>query len=177
MLRVYHETHRQSKMRQNFRLVVSNTLALCCTLGCAQEQKPADYHASLLENLPFVYKMTVQQGNILTAETVAELKTGMTKRQVNFLLGTPLLSDFFHQDRWDYVYTIRRGHHPMEKRYLTLHFQDEVLVKIAGDVKPNAQPAVTRETPKSTIVTVPDYETQPGALTRGLKALGLEPKQ
>ncbi len=164
-------------MRQLFRFAIVSTITVFCHSGCAREHKPADYHASVLENLPFVYKMTVQQGNILTAETLAELKTGMTKRQVNFLLGTPLLSDFFHQDRWDYIYTIRRGHHPIEKHYLTLHFQNDVLIKIAGDVKPNAQSTDARETPKSTIVTVPDYETQPGALTRGLKALGLEPKQ
>jgi outer membrane protein assembly factor BamE len=164
-------------MRHIFRFAMMSMMALGVSYGCAREQKPADYRASPLENLPFVYKMTVQQGNILTEEMVDGLTLGMTKRQVNFLLGTPLLSDFFHRERWDYAYTIQRGHQPLEKRFLTLQFQNDALVKIDGDIKPNPQRVRRSDEPKSTVVTVPDYEVQPSLLTRGLHVLGLKPKQ
>ena len=88
----------------------------------------------MLERLPFVYKMTVQQGNVITEEQVAQLQPGMTKRQVTYLLGTPLLTDFFNTDRWDYVYTIRRGHKPKESRKFTVFFQDDALVRTEGDL-------------------------------------------
>ena len=62
-----------------------------------------------------VYKMNIQQGNYLVAESVSQLKEGMTRSQVRFLLGTPMVEDDFHKDRWDYVYYLRkgrsRGHH------------------------------------------------------------------
>ncbi|MBK1695098.1 cell envelope protein SmpA [Chromatium weissei] len=165
-------------MQQIFHLSAMSALIILFSGGCAQEKKPAAYQSSVLENLPFVYKMTVQQGNILTEEMVDNLTLGMNKRQVNFLLGTPLLTDFFHQDRWDYAYSIRRGHQPLEKHSLTLYFKDDVLTRIDGDLKPNAQRAAARANEiKNSVVTVPDYQAQQGLLTRGLKAIGLEPKQ
>ncbi|MBV5309861.1 outer membrane protein assembly factor BamE [Chromatium okenii] len=165
-------------MQQIFRLLVTGALVIFFSTGCAQEQKPADYQGSVLESLPFVYKMTVQQGNILTEEMVDSLTLGMNKRQVNFLLGTPLLTDFFHQDRWDYAYSIQRGHQAPEKHSLTLYFKDDALVRIEGDLKPNAQRAAAHANEvKDSVVTVPDYQAQQGLITRGLKAIGLEPKQ
>ena len=55
------------------------------------------------------YKIDVQQGNVLTQEMVAQLKPGQTREQVRFILGTPLLTDIFHQQRWEYVYSYRKG--------------------------------------------------------------------
>ncbi len=156
-------------------------LTLCLLLafavsGCASKKRPDEYRTSVLEGLPFVYKMTVQQGNIITEEMVDDLELGMSKRQVRYVLGTPLLTDFFHTDRWDYTYTIRRGHQPLEIRYLTLLFKEEQLIDIRGDIKPDPLRARARA-PREVVVTVPDYEDRKGLLTRTIKAVGLEPEE
>lgn len=143
-------------------------------VGCAGEEMPDEYQRSSLERLPFVYKMTVQQGNIVTEEMVDQLQPGMTKRQVRYLLGTPLLTDFFNTDRWDYTYTIRRGHQEMEIKTLTLHFEDDSLVRIEGDLRPDPNRAAARE-PKEIVVSVPDYKERKGLIRRGLEVIGLEP--
>jgi outer membrane protein assembly factor BamE len=73
-----------------------------------------------------VYKMSIQQGNYLVAESVAQLKEGMTRSQVRFLLGTPMVPDAFDDDRWDYYYFLesRRIKEPLKRR-LTVFFADE----------------------------------------------------
>ncbi|BCU06516.1 outer membrane protein assembly factor BamE [Allochromatium tepidum] len=143
--------------------------------GCARDTKPGATRTSVLEDLPFVYRMTVQQGNILTEEMVDALELGMTKRQVNFVLGTPPLVSFFHTNRWDYTYTIRRGHQPMEQRNLTLYFEDDRLVRIEGDLKPDPTRAAAR-TSEQILIEVPDYEAREGVIRKGLKTIGLDPK-
>ncbi len=158
-------------MRKKFSFSMIGGLALLATVGCAREEKPDDYGASMLENLPFVYKMTVQQGNILTEEMVHGLKPGMTKHQVSLVLGTPLLTDFFHANRWDYVYTIQRGHQPMKTHSLTLHFQDDVLVRVDGTPPSDGKGASPES--KEIVVSVPDYEKHKGLLERSLDSIRL----
>ncbi|MFZ0790586.1 MAG: outer membrane protein assembly factor BamE [Chromatiaceae bacterium] len=143
--------------------------------GCGGEEKPDEYQTSMLEDLPFVYKMTVQQGNILTEEMVDGLQLGMTRNQVRYLLGTPLLTDFFHTDRWDYVYTIRRGHEDMQSKKLTLYFQDDALTRIDGTMRPDPTRAAGRE-PTEILVDVPDYKERKGLIRRSLEVIGVEPK-
>ncbi|EXJ16113.1 outer membrane protein assembly factor BamE [Imhoffiella purpurea] len=162
-------------MRKILNFPIIGWLAVLAVAGCARDKKPDDYQSSVLEDLPFVYKMTVQQGNIITEQMVDDLELGMTKRQVEFLLGTPLLIDFFHTNRWDYVYTIKRGHDQMEERSLTLYFEDDALVRIAGDMRPDPQRKASQE-PTEILVTVPDYEHRKGLIKRSLEAVGLEPK-
>ena len=83
------------------------------------------------------YRIDVQQGNALNQEQVAQLRPGLSKDQVRFLLGTSLLTDTFHADRWDYVYRLRRGSaSEVESRRLTVFFQDGKLTRVAGDVVP-----------------------------------------
>ena len=77
-----------------------------------------------------IYKIDVQQGNTLEAEKVAQLKTGMNKQQVQFLIGTAMLKDPFHPNRWDYVYTFTPGGGEMKKHHLTLYFENGQLVNI-----------------------------------------------
>lgn len=80
-----------------------------------------------------VYKQDIQQGNVLDNEAVAELETGMSKRQVQVLLGTPSVNSPFHQDRWDYMNTYApRGGEP-EKRVLTLFFENGALASMEGN--------------------------------------------
>jgi outer membrane protein assembly factor BamE len=81
--------------------------------------------------------MEVQQGNFVSQEAVSKLKLGMTKDQVRFVLGTALLADIFHEDRWDYVYWRKRENsRAVEERRFALFFRDGTLNRIEGDVVP-----------------------------------------
>ncbi len=80
------------------------------------------------------YRIDIQQGNALTQDMVAKLKPGMTRSQVRFVLGTPMVQDPFHADRWDYVYLMTEGHGETRSRRLTVFFQDDQLVRVEGDV-------------------------------------------
>lgn len=80
-----------------------------------------------------IYRADVQQGNVITAEMLEKLKLGMTRRQVRFLLGTPLVSDPLHTERWDYYYSYKEGRGETIQRRLKLIFDDDVLVDIQGD--------------------------------------------
>src|SRR5262245_59997083 len=77
-----------------------------------------------------VYKMSIQQGNYLVAESVSQLKEGMTRSQVRFLLGTPMVPDAFNDDRWDYYYFFSSRHvkQPLKRR-LTVYFADEKVAR------------------------------------------------
>ena len=78
-----------------------------------------------------VYRMDVQQGNLLDAEDVDQVEVGMTRSQVRFLLGTPMVTDPFDKDRWDYVYSLRRGHErKVTKRHLVVWFEGDKVARI-----------------------------------------------
>jgi outer membrane protein assembly factor BamE len=80
------------------------------------------------------YKIEIQQGNYVTQDMVAKLKPGMTRSQVRFALGTPLIVDPFRTDRWDYVYMLHKQGNLVEQRQVTVVFKGEVLDRIEGDV-------------------------------------------
>lgn len=82
------------------------------------------------------YRIDIQQGNNVTQEMVSQLKSGMSKEQVRFILGTPLLTDIFHGERWDYVYWLDRRGQPRERRRLAVFFQEGKLARLDGDVVP-----------------------------------------
>lgn len=88
---------------------------------------------------PGVYRIAVQQGNIIDQKKVNQLKTGMTKRQVQYVMGTPLINDVFHSDRWDYIYQLRRGDDTLRDRRFTVYFENDQLVRFEGDYEPNAE--------------------------------------
>lgn len=83
------------------------------------------------------YKIDVQQGNVLSQEMVSQLKPGQTREQVRFLLGSPMLTDLFHQQRWDYVYRYQNGiTGQVESRRFSVFFdQNNRLEKVGGDVE------------------------------------------
>ena len=83
------------------------------------------------------YRMDIQQGNYISQEMVSQLKSGMTREQVRFVLGTPLLADIFHADRWDYVFyrDVRGG--AREERKIAVIFEDGKLARVIGDVVPS----------------------------------------
>jgi len=90
------------------------------------------------------YKIDVQQGNAITQEMVAKLKPGMSKSQVRFILGTPLLTDAFHADRWDYVFVDEKAGKLKERRKVAVLFKGDVLERVEGDVAPAAADAVSK---------------------------------
>lgn len=75
-----------------------------------------------------VYRMDIQQGNYLEGKTVNQLKVGMTRSQVRYLLGTPMVEDIFDTDRWDYIYYYKRGYvrRPIESRVIVYFSGDKV---------------------------------------------------
>jgi len=81
------------------------------------------------------YRMEIQQGNYVSQEAVAQLKPGMTRDQVRFVLGTPLVSDIFHRDRWDYVFLRQRANRgEIEQRRFAVFFEDGKLQRVDGDI-------------------------------------------
>lgn len=81
------------------------------------------------------HRVDVRQGNYVDQEMVARLKKGMTREQVRFALGTPLVTDVFHADRWDYVYIFRPGRGEPQQRVLSVFFDGDKLDRVSGDVQ------------------------------------------
>ena len=83
---------------------------------------------------PGVYRIDIQQGNQITQEMVDQLKPGMTDKQVRFILGTPLIIDSFHPQRWDYVYRMDKPNEDTESKRLTVFFEDDLLHHFIADL-------------------------------------------
>lgn len=82
------------------------------------------------------YRMDIQQGNIVTSKMLMQLKPGMSKSQARFVMGTPLLQDSFHGDRWDYFYQYRKDGKIIQQRRVILEFENEQLKRVRGDTIP-----------------------------------------
>lgn len=80
------------------------------------------------------YKMDIRQGNYITPEMREKLKIGMSRQQVRYVLGTPLLGDVTHGNRWDYVYTLEKRGQVNERQQLTLYFEADNLARIQDNV-------------------------------------------
>ena len=81
-----------------------------------------------------VYKLDIKQGNEIDSEMLLQLKPGMTKSQVRFVLGTPLIQDSFHNQRWDYLYIMRKNGKLIDKRHVIVNFEKDLLKSITGEV-------------------------------------------
>jgi outer membrane protein assembly factor BamE len=112
---------------------------------------------SYIPMAPSVYKIDIQQGNVVTQDMLSRLKPGMTRSQVRFALGTPLVTDAFHPNRWDYVYRYQKAGELTEQRRVTAVFENDVLLRVEGDVVPagsakpaaGAAPVETQPVPKA----------------------------
>ena len=85
-------------------------------------------------SIPKVYKLTVQQGNIVTQDMLDELQPGMTKRQVAYVMGTPLIRSPYQQDRWDYIYTLERRDEVVKSYQITTFFDGNTYTHFEGEV-------------------------------------------
>lgn len=102
------------------------------------------------------YRIDVRQGNYVTQDMVAKLKPGMSREQVRFALGTPLVADMFHADRWDYVYRFQPGRGEAQQRRLVVFFEDGKLARVGGDVVAESDAAATQTpAPAPRIIEVP----------------------
>lgn len=91
--------------------------------------------------VPLLYKIDIQQGNVIEQEMINKLKPGMDKNQVKFIMGTPVIIDPFHNDRWEYVFSMQKGGGVREQRHITLHFDDdEKLTHVSGDIEVSDTP-------------------------------------
>jgi outer membrane protein assembly factor BamE len=116
-------------------------------------------------HIPGVYKIDVPQGNIVTQEMVDQLHTGMSKRQVSYTMGTPLVVDVFHPERWDYIYSFQKGGRKPEQHHVTLHFENDQLTRIEGDYQP--RPGAAGAVPSNeTTVTVTPPPPRKGFISR-----------
>ena len=109
--------------------------------------------ASCNASLPSIkpYKMDIQQGNVVTSKMMLQLKPGMTRSQVRFIMGTPLIQDGFHPDRWDYFYQMRKAGKIIEQRRVIMEFENDALKRVRGDVIPaGSDPAVPESQPSET---------------------------
>ena len=89
-----------------------------------------------LSRFPGVYRINIEQGNILTQEMIDQLEPGMTQRQVKFILGTPLVRDSLNQNRWDYRYLLRIGNETLKQSLVTIYFDGDNLSNVEGDLLP-----------------------------------------
>jgi outer membrane protein assembly factor BamE len=82
-----------------------------------------------------VYRIEIQQGNLLDDEDIVQIELGMTRSQVQFLLGTPMVADSFHRDRWDYAYYYRRGRSSdVAQRWLVVYFNEDKVTRVDRDL-------------------------------------------
>jgi len=109
------------------------------------------------------YKIDIQQGNYVTQDMIAKLKPGMSRSQVRFALGTPLVVDPFRTDRWDYAYMLLKGGELVEQRTVTVMFNGDQMDRIVGDVVagtnitvPEGKAAPTKAVPAAVPAAVPE---------------------
>ena len=137
-------------------------LALLALSGCSTEGD---------RKLPGVYRVDMQQGNVIEQEMIDKLRPGMDRNQVRFIMGTPAIADPFHADRWDYLFTNSKGGRTREQRHVTLYFKDDKLTHLEGDVVPGVRKPVDQLEVRSEIVDVPLERNKPGVFSRMFNAL------
>jgi outer membrane protein assembly factor BamE len=139
-------------MRQFF--LLSLILLTACGEMPKQEASapsPSSSSSSSIGDYISPYRLDIRQGNFVTQDMVTQLKPGLSREQVRYVLGTPLVTDPFHDNRWDYVYRYDSGKGDVQQRKLSVYFEDNKLARVAGDVgatDPNAaqsEPAKPRE--------------------------------
>lgn len=118
-------------MHKTMRSILFPLFIVCSTLivGCGS-------------SVPVIrpFKMDIQQGNVVTSKMLLQLRPGMTKSQVKFIMGTPLVVDSFHTNRWDYFYQLRQAGKVVEQRRVILDFEKDLLARVRGDVVPQGTP-------------------------------------
>ncbi len=122
--------------------------AVCCLLllaGCQNFQFPG------------VHKINIQQGHIITQDMMDQLQPGMNRRQVRFVLGTPLIDDLFKDERWEYYYSLKMGNGRFYQRKLTIFFDGDIFTHYTGENLPGQTDGEDADEPETP---VPSNEPQ-----------------
>ena len=180
LLTHYLANDNQLRMRKLLILTLAITMAgmlgACSSIGEGARSlgSVTDAIPRALDKAPLIYRPTIQQGNVVTQEQVNKLKPGMSRRQVQFILGSPTLQDAFHRNRWDYPYTMGVGSTPKEYKYLSVFFKDDRLTRISGDLHP-LPPEQQKPVEKPAVVKVPDWHPEAESLIgKALSSVGLD---
>lgn len=143
-------------------VIYSLSLMILVLSGCSKDK------------IPGVYRIDIQQGNEITQEMIARLEPGMSKSQVNYVMGTPLLIDTFHPNRWDYIYSFQPGNGDRQQRRITLFFDDqEKLDYIEGDTRVVEKIELAEEDRTETNVVVPLSERKSSFFGGLLNMIGI----
>ncbi|MDE2402881.1 MAG: outer membrane protein assembly factor BamE [Burkholderiales bacterium] len=116
---------------------VAAPLALLALSGCGSWRNTKWSSPETLFGLIQPYQIDVVQGNVVTQEVMAQIQPGLGRTQVREILGSPLLADAFHADRWDYVFSIRRQGVPAQQRRVTVFFKDDMVERFEADPLPS----------------------------------------
>src|SRR5574343_781693 len=108
---------------------------------------------TILSNLPGVYTIDIEQGNMIDQAMVDQLRPNMSKRQVLYIMGSPMLTDTFHEQRWDYLYSDQPGGEARMQKRLSLYFNGDNLTGVQGDFRPSQLPVIKEST--ETTVDIP----------------------
>lgn len=120
------------------------------------------------------HRIDIQQGNVITQDMVDQLQPGMDKRKILLVMGSPLVQDVFHADRWDYVYELYQAGELVQEKQVTLYFENEQLARIEGDLRPNPQ-ARSKPQAREVLITVPPQpEKKKSLIDRTFEAMGFD---
>jgi outer membrane protein assembly factor BamE len=135
-------------------------LAAALLAGCSSWVSGTDSILGLVSP----YRIVVQQGNVITQEQLARVKPGMNRLQVRDILGSPLLIDAFHADRWDYVFTLSQGGKPLQRRNVALSFDGDVLKNIDAPELPTEREFIDSIARSGRVVAASELELSPEQL-------------
>jgi outer membrane protein assembly factor BamE len=124
-------------------LIIITSIASLWLGGCS------DFH--------LVHKIDVQQGNVIDQDDLNLLEPGMTRRQVQFIMGSPMVSDVFHQDRWDYIYRLKPGYGELTEDRVSVFFDGNALERIEGSMYPAPEGKNAPSRPKQVTLVVPTH--------------------
>ncbi|MDH3559881.1 MAG: outer membrane protein assembly factor BamE [Gammaproteobacteria bacterium] len=113
-----------------------------------------------------VHKIDIQQGNVVTQEMMDQLRPGMSRAQVQFVMGSPMVVDTFHQERWDYIYRFKPGYGDIQQDHVILYFEDDKLTRTSGSIPPTEGGDRTKGNRQTTVVVPPYERVEPGLLNR-----------
>lgn len=142
-------------------LIYTFSLLILITAGCNKDK------------IPGVYRIDIQQGNDVTQEMLNKLDIGMTKNQVAYVMGTPLIIDTFHPDRWDYIYSFHPGNGQREQRRITVYFDQDQLAYIEGNTRVVAKEDIPEINRTGSNVVVPLSEESEGLIDDLKSTIGL----
>jgi outer membrane protein assembly factor BamE len=170
---IFMKSHRQFHPQDQFlawlsglRPVFALHLACICGLSvavssCAWIDQPLGFVARSINP----YRFELIQGNVITKEQLEVIRPGMSKNQVKEVLGTPLITSLFHEERWDYAFTVRRSGQEIQRKKLAVFFDKEQMLRFESDPLPSeAEFAATIDIRRPSLNKVPSMKATPEQL-------------